>query len=286
MPTTLEIPEPTVRKEVSAGRPAAQPLQGPVLEPGQLPWSRPMFHDSLLESETPDRRRRSLATTVSFAFQCVLVGIALLLPLMFTQALPNQQLLTYLIAPPPPPPPPPPAAPVKVVKMVQTDILSSGALRTPTRIPQKIEMIREEAAPPPAAPGVVGGIPGGVPGGQLGGVIGGIISSTSTSTSLPAPILPKRIRISQGVIQGQLIRRVEPDYPVIAKAAHITGTVVLRAIISRSGDIEQLQAVQGHPLLVPAAINAVKQWRYRPYLLNGEPVEIETTIIVNFILSS
>lgn len=227
-----------------------------------------------------------MATTVSFVIQCVLVGVSLLLPLMFTEALPNQQLLTYLVAPPPPPPPPPPAAPARVVKVVQTDVLDNGALRTPTRIPKKIEMIREEAAPPPAAAGVVGGIPGGVPGGQLGGVIGGIISSTSTSASVPAPALPKRIRISQGIIQGQLTHRVEPEYPVIAKAAHISGTVVLTAIIGKDGDIQQLQAVKGPPLLISAAIKAVKQWRYRPYLLNGEPVEVETTIIVTFTLTT
>jgi len=171
---------------------------------------------------------------------------------------------------------------------VQTDMLNDGQLRTPTRIPQKVEMIREEEAPPPAmAGGVVGGVPGGIPGGQLGGVIGGIISSASNSVAIIPKIEPvKRVRISQGVTRGMVISKIEPKYPTIAVAARITGVVLLKAIISKEGTITELQVVNGHPVLIPAAIDAVKQWRYRPYLLNGEPVEVETTIIVNFDIAS
>ena len=217
----------------------------------------------------------------------MVIGALLILPLMFTQALPTQQLLTYLVAPPPPPPPPP-AATAPIVKVVQTDMLNDGQLRTPTRIPQKVEMIREEEAPPPAmAGGVVGGVPGGIPGGQLGGVIGGIISSASNSVAIIPKIEPvKRVRISQGVTRGMVISKIEPKYPTIAVAARITGVVLLKAIISKEGTITELQVVNGHPVLIPAAIDAVKQWRYRPYLLNGEPVEVETTIIVNFDIAS
>jgi protein TonB len=202
-----------------------------------------------------------------------------ILPLMFTDALPKGQLLTFLVAPPPPPPPPP-AAQV-VTKMVrQTDVLNTGQLRTPTRIPQKVEMIKEEEAPPAMPSGVVGGVPGGIPGGQLNGVIGGIISSTSTPTLIAPP--PKRIRISQGVIQGLCTNRVAPVYPKLALNARVQGNVQLKAIISKTGEVTDLQVLSGHPLLVPAALNAVRQWHYRPYLLNGDPVEIETNITVNF----
>src|SRR5438874_13232893 len=109
----------------------------------------------------------------------VLLGVLILIPLLYTEALPKQQLMTFLVAPPPPPPPPPPAAtPVKVVKQIQTDIIN-GQLRTPTKIPEKVQMIKEEEAPPPVTSmaGVVGGVPGAA-GGQMGGVIGGIINST------------------------------------------------------------------------------------------------------------
>jgi protein TonB len=95
----------------------------------------------------------------------------------------------------------------------------------------------------------------------------------------------KRIRISQGVTEGRIIQKIEPQYPPLAKSARIQGQVVLAAIISKSGEIENLVLVSGHPLLVPAALEAVRKWRYRPYLLNGEPVEVETTITVNFVLS-
>src|SRR5213080_3837029 len=137
-----------------------------------------MFEDSLIESGGRLSTKRGLTTTISFILQVALIGILVLIPLLFTEALPKTQLMTFLVAPPPPPPPPPPAAaPVKVVKQIQTDIIN-GQLRTPTKIPEKVQMIKEEETPPVMAnAGVVGGVPGGVPGGQMGGVIGGIISS-------------------------------------------------------------------------------------------------------------
>src|SRR5438874_8205364 len=116
-----------------------------------------MFEDSLIESGGKLKTKRGMTTFLSFSFQVGLVAILILIPLLYTEALPKQQLMTFLVAPPPPPPPPPPpaAAPVKVVK-VQTDIVN-GQLRTPTKIPQKVQMIKEEEQPPPAmaAAGVV-----------------------------------------------------------------------------------------------------------------------------------
>jgi len=244
-----------------------------------------MFEDSLIESGGRLRTKRGMTTTVSFVFQAVLVGILVLIPLLFTEALPKTQLMTFLVAPPPPPPPPPPpaAAPVKIVKQVQTDIVN-GQLRTPTKIPEKVQMIKEDEAPPPvmSAAGVVGGVPGGVPGGSMGGVIGGIISSTPI---VPKVATPQRVRVSQGVTQGLLIRKVQPAYPPLARQARIQGSVLLQAEISKDGTIQNLRLISGHPMLAPAAIEAVKQWRYKPYILNGEPVEVETQITVNFTLS-
>ncbi len=244
-----------------------------------------MFEDSLLESGKRGKTRRGWTTLLSFILQCFLIGIMILVPLIYTEALPKQQLMTFLVAPPPPPPPPPPpaAAPVRAVKVIETEILD-GRLRTPTKIPEKVAMIKEEDAPPPMSGlgGVVGGVPGGVPGGQMGGVIGGIISSTPVA--VPRVATPQRVRVSSGVTQGNLINRVQPVYPPIAKNARIQGSVVLQAIISKTGVVENLRAVSGHPMLVPSAVEAVKQWRYKPYYLNGEPVEVETTITVNFTL--
>src|SRR5882762_7807326 len=245
-----------------------------------------MFEDSLIESGNRLKTKRGATTAFSFVLQALLVGVLVLLPLIFTEALPKQQLMTFLIAPPPPPPPPPPpaAAPVRVVKQIQSDLVN-GQLRTPTKIPQKVQMIKEEDAPPPvmASSGVVGGVPGGVPGGQMGGVIGGIISSTPVA--VPKVATPQRVRVSAGVTNGLLVRRVQPPYPPLARQARIQGTVVLQAEISKTGDIQNLRLISGHPMLAPAAIEAVKQWKYKPYLLNGEPVEVETTVQVNFTLS-
>ncbi len=244
-----------------------------------------MFEDSLLESGGRLKTKRGMTTTISFIIQVGIVCVLVLIPLIFTEALPKQQLMTFLVAPPPPPPPPPPAAaPVKIVKPIQTDIVN-GELRTPTKIPKKVEMIKEDEAPPPvmAASGVVGGVPGGVPGGQMGGVIGGIISSTPVA--VPKVATPQRVRVSQGVSQGLLVRKVNPVYPPLARQARIQGTVVLEAQISKTGDIQNLRLISGHPMLAPAAIEAVKQWKYKPYLLNGEPVEVDTQVQVNFTLS-
>jgi protein TonB len=244
-----------------------------------------MFEDSLLESGGRLKTKRGRTTTFAIILEIGLVGLMVLMPLIFTEALPKQQLMTFLVAPPPPPPPPPPAAaPVKIVKQVQTDIVN-GELRTPTKIPQKVQMIKEEEAPPPAmaSSGVVGGVPGGIPGGQMGGVIGGIISSTPMA--VPKVATPQRVRVSAGVTSGLLIRKVQPVYPPLARQARIQGTVILRAQISKDGSIENLQLVSGHPMLVQSALDAVKQWKYKPYLLNGEPVEVDTEVAVNFTLS-
>jgi protein TonB len=244
-----------------------------------------MFEDSLLESGGRLKTKRGQTTTFAFLLEVALVGVLVLIPLVFTEALPKQQLMTFLVAPPPPPPPPPPAAaPVKVVKQIQTDIVN-GQLRTPTKIPEKVQMIKEEEAPPPvmAASGVVGGVPGGVPGGQMGGVIGGIISSTPMA--VPKVATPQRVRVSAGVTSGLLVKRIQPPYPPLARQARIQGKVVLQAEISKNGDIQNLRLISGHPMLAPAAIEAVKQWKYKPYLLNGEPVEVETQVEVNFTLS-
>src|SRR5215472_12935020 len=245
-----------------------------------------MFEDSLIESGGKLKTKRGWTSIVSFAIQIGIIGVMVLIPLIFTEALPKQQLMTFLVAPPPPPPPPPPAAaPVKIVKQIQTDIVN-GQLRTPTKIPQKVQMIKEDEAPPPvmATTGVVGGVPGGVPGGSMGGVLGSIASAGSVA-ALPKIATPQRVRVSSGVSTGMLIRKVNPVYPPLARQARIQGQVVLQAQISKTGDIENLQLVSGHPMLAPAAIEAVKQWKYKPYLLNGEPVEVETTVQVNFSLA-
>jgi protein TonB len=244
-----------------------------------------MFEDSLIESGGRRGGKRGATTLLSFVLQAILLGILILIPLIYTEALPKQQLMTFLVAPPPPPPPPPPPAAqqIKVVKQIISEI-TNGQLRTPTKIPEKVQMIKEEEAPPAAGiGGVVGGVPGGIPGGQMGGVIGGIISSTPVA--VPKVATPTRVRVSQGVSQGLLIHQVKPTYPPLARQARIQGSVVLQAVIAKDGTIQGLKVVSGHPMLTGSAVEAVKQWRYKPYFLNGEPVEVETVVTVNFTLA-
>jgi protein TonB len=288
MKGTIEIREPEVQ-EAPQTRQRGVPvpsLRRLITAPVQ---ARPLFSDSLLRYDG-QKGRQTWATLLSFIMQCLMLGALLLLPLYFTQELPKSQLLTFLVAPPPPPPPPPAAQQAaRIIRQIQSDLLAGGELRTPTRIPAKVQKIKEEEAPPPMAStgGVVGGVPGGIPGGQLNGVIGGIVNSTSNLAYVPKlqPVVPQRIRISQGVTAGMLLHKVQPPYPLLARSARIQGDVVLSAVIDKEGNIQDLRLVSGHPMLVPAAIDAVRQWRYRPYLLNGQPVEVETTITVIFSLA-
>ncbi len=109
---------------------------------------------------------------------------------------------------------------------------------------------------------------------------------TPTPSPSPAPDEsakpPRKLRVSQSVMEGNLIHKIEPRYPQMARIAHIQGDVLLTTIIDKQGDVKNLRAVSGHPILIQAALDAVRQWKYKPYLLNGEPVEIETTITIKF----
>jgi protein TonB len=164
-------------------------------------------------------------------------------------------------------------------------IIKNGQMMAPTVIPKKIEMIKEDPTPPDV--GVSGGVVGGVPGGSAGGVLGGIIGGVGGGPPPPPPPKAKGpVRVGGNVIAANLLRQVQPIYPPIAKTAHISGTVVLHAIISKDGTIEQLEYISGPPLLMKNAMDAVRQWRYRPTMLNGEPVEVDTTVSVVFTLGS
>ncbi|HYG98263.1 MAG TPA: energy transducer TonB [Terriglobales bacterium] len=245
-----------------------------------------MFEESLIESEKKIKTRQGWTTVLSFSLQTLAVTILVLLPLIFTEAIPlTPESMTNLVAPPPPPPPPPPAAQAAPQVQETAAVTETDELRVPVKIPEKIAMIREAPAAAAGAPptGVVGGVPGGVAGGQMGGVIGGVIGATPTA--VPKIAAPNKVRISQGVSEGLLQKQVKPTYPSLAKQARIQGQVVLQAVIGKDGKVQNLQVVSGHPMLAGAALDAVKQWRYKPYFLNGEPVEVETNITVNFSLA-
>ena len=250
-----------------------------------------MFEQTFVDG---GKTRKTWTVLISFIAQILVIVVAILIPMIYFDALPKSQLSSFLVAPPPPPPPPPPpaAAPPKVIKIIPRQF-DAGRLTAPKQVPKEVAMIKEEELPPPSSGGVIGGVPGGVPGGSAGGIIGGIIGSVPTAAPPPPPpvkvekpVTPQRIRVGGQVQAAKLIRQPKPIYPPLAKQARISGHVLLNAIIGKDGTIQNLTVASGHPLLVPAAMEAVKQWVYQPTLLNGEAVEVVTQIDVNFTLSN
>jgi protein TonB len=114
-------------------------------------------------------------------------------------------------------------------------------------------------------------------------VLGG--TGAMPKPAVPEPVAPQKVRVSSGVAEGNLIHDVKPQYPALARQARIQGTVVLLAVIGKDGSVQNLHVKSGPPMLAQAAMDAVKQWRYRPYYLNGQPVEVDTQVNINFTLA-
>ncbi len=232
--------------------------------------------DQLVVSGEMEKTHKPWAVTISAIVQTLILGVFILIPLIYTEALPKGMLNTFLVAPAPPPPPPPPQPIVKAVKAPK--IINIQKMTAPTVIPKNIAVVKDEA------PVIYTNSGDGVAGGT-GNVLGGLIGSGPAGPPPPPkPAAPSRIRVGGNVEAASLINKVTPIYPPIAKTAHVSGTVVLHAIISKDGSIQELQYVSGPPLLMKSAMDAVKEWRYRPTMLNGDPVEVDTTIDVVFTL--
>jgi periplasmic protein TonB len=159
--------------------------------------------------------------------------------------------------------------------------MTTNALTVPPEIPIHVSTVPDEEASQRNETGIAGDIPGGIP----DGVNGSVLEMMKPVAPPPAKPTVQKLRVSSGVAEGMLIHQVKPQYPAAAKLARVEGRVLLQAVIGKDGAIENLHAISGHPLLVSAAIDAVKQWRYKPYFLNGEPMEVETQIVVNFLLT-
>ena len=245
-----------------------------------------MFEEMVVSSPNPKKTNKPWTVFLSMLLQIVFLGILILIPLIYTEALPKTMMATMLTAPPPPPPPPPPPAAVQVVHVrPQVHLMDAGKLVAPKVIPKEVKIIKEEAEPDMGSVGMAGGVPGGVAGGSMGGVMGGIIGGVGTAPPPPKPKQTGPVRVGGNVQAARLVNRVQPVYPPLARQTRISGTVRLHAIISKDGTIRELEVLSGHPLLQQAALDAVRQWRYQPTLLNGEPVEVDTTIDVIFSLN-
>jgi protein TonB len=238
---------------------------------------------NILESTWDRSARRSWTTLASFGFQAMAVSLLLLVPLIWVQGPPKLSWLktTEFLAPPTGAHAPPDTA--ERHQTQRSTNTSGGHIVQPPSIPNQIAILNEQ--PVAAAPNIDDSVPGGTGlVGRRGGIWRSIGNNTAIAPPPPTPAPTRPIKLSHWA-EGNLIYRVQPAYPELARQVRIQGTVQLHAIISKTGTIEHLAAVSGHPMLIPAALNAVRQWRYRPYLLNGEPVEVETEITVNFILA-
>jgi protein TonB len=238
-----------------------------------------MFEDSTFESTGRIRTRSRRWMLATFALNGAVLVALILIPLFYPEALPRQFMSILLVAPPPPPPAPqsPPVREPTRAFHGRPEMIGLQ-LTAPRQIPTGFHQdTRPEAAPdgPQLLTMDEGtGIPGGDP-----------FRRGPETVVQPAP-RPKGLEhISSGVAAGLLIQKTLPIYPPIAKQARIEGTVVLQAIISKSGNIENLRVVSGPAMLQQAALDAVRQWRYRPYMLDNEPVEVETTVNVIFSFS-
>jgi protein TonB len=202
-----------------------------------------MFDDLVESGVAKQRTKKPWTVAVSLIVECLLVAILVLIPLIYTQVLPATVWATTMTAPPPPPPPPPPpqaAEQVTVTRRSVVRLLRNGELTAPAAIPRQVAMIREDALPPDVGSmGVEGGVPGGVEEGSQGGVLGGILSGMPSTEPAP-PKETQRIRLGGQVQAAKLISQPIPEYPALARQAQVQGTVLLHAIISKDGHVEQL----------------------------------------------
>jgi protein TonB len=192
-----------------------------------------------------------------------------------------------MIAPPPPPsaPPPPPAQTV-VVKNIPAPTTFTPPTKPPERIPDPTTV----TAKPVVA--VTNSVPGGVPGGVIGGVPGGVSKGDDPPPPppppkpepTPTPAPPKKLTVSGGVLQGSAIKKVQPPYPPIARAARAAGAVQIQVTISEDGRVIEAGVIAGHPLLRDAALQAARQWVFKPTELSGVPVKVQGVLTFNFTL--
>ena len=233
---------------------------------------------STLESNWDHSARRGWTTLASFTMQALALSLLLLIPLLVIQGPPKLHWFDESPILMPPPAPAPPTG----QRLIHSSNISNGQLLQPPMIPNTIANLSEQ--PVAASPDFSNlGVDGGT-GAARRGVIDSIGNSVDVAPPPPLPAPAHPLKVSHWA-EGNIIYRVQPSYPPIARLAHVQGTVELRAIISKAGTIENLVVFRGHPMLVKSAIEAVRQWRYRPYLLNNEPIEVETEITVNFVLS-
>ena len=237
-----------------------------------------MFEDSLFVSAGKLKSGSPMTVVISFLLQSIAVGIMILIPLVYTEALPGRQMISMLMTPPPPPAQRPIAATSPPVRVMTRPVRQQQELRQPVAIPDHAAILQEDLLPPAPVVGYVDQSSA-----DVSQVAGDFLSAAITIVPPPPPPpLPERIKVGGQVAAARLVYQPQPVYPPLARQARIQGTVRLEAVINKQGQIEELTVVSGHPMLIQAALDAVSKWQYEPTMLNGVPVEVITTIDVNF----
>lgn len=240
------------------------------------------------------KTRRPLMAVVAAFGEAILVTSLVLVPMFFVQELPTRGLLKALMLAPvptaPPAPPPPMLAKAIPHAAPAPRKFNADALVSPVVVPKAVAIISE--APAIELEAMAGGVPGGIPGPPLPGTGTGFFSNAIAvappppppppKAVAPPPTVPAQITVGGEVQAGRILQQTQPVYPALARQGRIQGNVQLKAIISADGKIKTLTVVSGHPLLVDAALDAVRHWTYQPTLLNGVPVEVKTEILVRF----
>lgn len=238
-----------------------------------------MFEMSIVESSGALKTKSGRFVWMTAALNAAVVGAMILVPLLYPEALPRTLLTSVVTAPPPPVTHA--AAPAQT-QPVHEVVAAQNPLVAPSHAPTNIASVHDDA--PPIGPVGTGmSILGASPGNDMGVASSlGIGAPPPPVVVVTKPKVAKPLLVSSGVIAGNKLSGATPMYPAIAKAAHVYGAVVLHAVISKSGEMERLSVVSGPEMLRSSAVAAVQTWRYRPYQLNGEATEVETTITVNF----
>ncbi len=226
-------------------------------------------------------QRSAWPMIVSTVAHAAIVTAIVVLPLLYvTDQLPEvPAMMAFVAAPPPPPPPPPPPAPSVASTATPRAVPASSAFAAPVEAPSQIEP--EAGIDRGFEGGVPGGVEGGVPGGVLGGVVGALPSDVPPPPSTPAP--PRKpVRVGGQIQSPALVGRVPPRYPELAAKARIQGTVILEATVDEEGRVHDVRVLRSIPFLDEPALEAVRQWRYSPLMLNGEAQPFILTVIVSF----
>jgi protein TonB len=231
--------------------------------------------------------RKSATMAVSVTVHALLVAAVVIVPILFYDVIPQPSesiLKAFFVAPaevaPPPPPPPPPAPALRAAVKAPAPIPSAAPATFVAPIDTPAEIKQEESLD--LGFGVEGGVPGGVEGGVPGGVLGGIVGGAMPEA--PAPV--KVVRVGGNLVAPKPIKKVAPEYPELARTARLGAIIIMEAQIDVHGRVKAVNVLRGHPLFDEAAVAAVKEWRYKPLLLNGEPTEFILTVTITFNLQS